>query len=124
MLRVKNVFLARLDIHRKSELIAENKPQNAQRQSGRGLIQIIFMASNQYKQYLFFKFVGILFYTFLKRFPFLNSNAHSFLYRMKTKHVVNNWQWLSRHLAYYNPLTNALIRFSRVTEITGLSHIL
>lgn len=36
MLRVKNVFLARLDIHRKSELIAENKPQNAQRQSGRG----------------------------------------------------------------------------------------
>lgn len=55
MLRVKNVFLARLDIHRKSELIAENKPQNAQRQSGRGLIQIIYMASNQYKQYLFFQ---------------------------------------------------------------------
>lgn len=55
MLRVKNVFLARLDIHRKSELIAENKPQNAQRQSGRGLIQIIYMASNQYKQCLFFQ---------------------------------------------------------------------
>lgn len=85
------------------------------------------MLPNQYKLYFFqnsSENMGILFYTFVKRFPILNSNAHLSLYRMKTKHVVNNPKWLSRHLAYYNTLANALRRFRRVTEITGLSHIL